>query len=101
MGTCSNRFRHIYSYSGITEHILTYSGIDIFRTLCNHGVLRTLIYLEPDAYSKSWQRSTKKPFVKTANKYNHLHKLKLLLQYQVSTFSTLWNECHDFFNADI
>ena len=61
-----NIFRHNQAYSGIIQ---AYS--DLLKTLCNHGMLRTITYLEPEAYSKPWQRFT-------ANGYNHLPKSQLL-----------------------
>ena len=49
----------IQSDEGIFMHILTYSdmfehkqSIGIFRTLCNPGIFRTLVYTEQKAYSE-------------------------------------------------
>ena len=77
-------FRYIHAYFDIFRHNQAYSGIiqaysDIFRTLCNHDILRTLTYLEPEAYSEPCQKSTMKHFVKIVNSYNYLCKLQLLL----------------------
>ena len=64
-------------------------------------MLRTLAHLEPEAYSKPWQRPIMKRFVKKANGYNYLRKLQLSSRYQLLTCSTLGNEYHDFFNAGL
>ena len=50
-------FWHNRVYSEILRHNQVYSEIiqaysGIFRTLCNHGMLRTLTYLEPQTCSK-------------------------------------------------
>ena len=44
-------FTHIHAYSDIFKHKQTYPGIittysDMFRTLCNPGIFRTLVYCE-------------------------------------------------------
>ena len=51
--------RHILAYSDIFKHKEVNSGNirvywDIFRTLCNPGVFRTLVYSELEAYSEPW-----------------------------------------------
>ena len=60
-------------------------------------MLRTLAYLEPETYSKAWQKSAMKRFVESlatinyAN-YNYRRDINFLM------FSTSWNEYDDFFN---
>ena len=108
----SGRFSHIHTYSRTIEHIPTCSGIirhiqelfryfKTFRTLCNHCILRTFVYLKPEVYSEPSQRSKMNHFVKIVNSYNYLHKLKLLLRYHFLTYWTLWNESDGFFNTDL
>ena len=60
---------HIPGYSGILMHNQAYSGI--FRTLCNFGIFKTLVYSEHDAYSESCQTSTLGCFVKIVNGYKY------------------------------
>ena len=42
-------FTHILAYSDILKHK---QSIGIFRTLCNTGIFRTLVYTEQKAYSE-------------------------------------------------
>ena len=63
--------------------------------------LRTLAYLELEAYSEPHQRSMMKRFVKMVNSYNFLQKLQLLSQYQLFMFYPLWNQYYDFLNTGL
>ena len=54
-----NIFMHIPAFLGIFRRNQTYSEIirvywGIFRTLCNPGMFRTLIFWEPEAYPEPW-----------------------------------------------
>ena len=97
----TGRFRHIQEYSHIFRHILTYSGIfrknqtypgiiqaysGIFRTLCNLGIFRTLVYSKPwhiqnpgifrtRGYFESCQTSTMECFAKILNSYNYFENI--------------------------
>ena len=44
-------FTHILAYSAIFKHN---QSIGIFRTLCNPGIFRTLVYTEQKAYCEPW-----------------------------------------------
>ena len=61
------------------HNILAYS--EIFGTLCNHGILRALAYLEPEVYLEPYQRSTMKRFAKIVNGYSYVRKFQFLLRY--------------------
>ena len=86
-------FRHNQAYPGIIQ---AYS--DIFKTQCNPGIFKTVVYPEPwhihnqkhiqnprifrtlaysefEAYSEPCQTSTMKRFAKTVNGYNYFRKL--------------------------
>ena len=43
-------FAHILAYSNIFKHK---QSIGIFRTLCNRGIFRNVVYTEQKAYSES------------------------------------------------
>ena len=44
-------FTHILAYSNIFKHK---QSIGIFRTLCNPGIFRTLVYTEQKGYCEPW-----------------------------------------------
>ena len=48
---------------------------DIFRTLCNSGILKTLVYSEPEPYSKSWQISSMECFARIVNGFNYFRNI--------------------------
>ena len=53
--------KHNQAYSSILRHNQAYPGItqaylEIFRTLHNHGIFRTLTYSVPEEYSETCQR---------------------------------------------
>ena len=66
------------------------------RPANNPGMLRTLAYSEPEACLEPWQTSTMESFANIVNGYNKFPKLKVFSQYQLFTFSNLWNKYHEF-----
>ena len=89
----------IQSDEGIFMHILTYSdmfehkqSIGIFRTLCNPGIFRTVVYTEQKhilsrdilrtmAYSEPW----------------HIQNPVIYLLWSV--FAKIVNDCNNFYNV--
>ena len=68
----SGIFRHVQAYSETIRYIQTFS--DIFTTLHNLGILRTLVYSEPETYSEPCQIATVQGFSKIVNGYNNRNK---------------------------
>ena len=58
----------------------------------SRGIFRTLIYSKPETYSEHCQITTMVCFAKIVNSDNYFRKLWLFSQYQLFTFSTLWND---------
>ena len=48
---------------------------DIFRTLCNFGIFKTLVYSEPKPYSKSCQISSLECFARIVNGFNYFRNI--------------------------
>ena len=101
MGTCETKtiqadlgtFTHILEYSAIISdiqklfwHIRTYSEPSV--TI----VYSELLHIQYQKHKIKYQN-----VVKDNSDSNYLRKLKLLSQYQLFAFSTLWNEYHKFF----
>ena len=65
---------------------------DIFRTLCNCGIFRILVYAksETKTYSEPCQTSVMEHFTKIVNSYSCF--CKLYLQYQLFKLSTFFNK---------
>ena len=61
----------------------------------NLVIFRTLACWEPQIYSQPCQTSTMESFTKIVKSYYFCKSL--FLQYQLFTFSTLWNTYHEFF----
>ena len=58
-------------------------------------MLRNLAYLEPEAYSKPWQKSMIKHFVKMTATIIYAH-YNYCCDFSFLTLTTLWNEYYDF-----
>ena len=54
------------------KYFFAYS--DIFKTLCNPGIIRTLTYSVPEAYLEPCQRSMMESFAKLVKGYNYFPK---------------------------
>ena len=99
-------FTHIQVYSVLFRHIQAYLGIiqiytGVFRTLCNPGILRTLVCSEPWHFQN--QKHIQNPgilrirgiFRTLSNIYDgafceNSERLQLFSQYEIFTFSQLY-----------